>query len=188
MNPMPPSRFHASAGFHLMLLLLAVMIPGCLFVRVTDHRIRLNDDGSGEAMLRLVDIRSDGVTDSSITKDFEGLKTGLGEKGDPDFERDGRKITSKQMYVHGDTLIGEITYTFPNLFAIYGMHVTGSQLFVVVPEGREVLKTNGTVEPWVGKANRIVWDHDATRLMMQIRERDMPPTVSLAPLYSGRRH
>ena len=174
----------------LLLVALAIVcwsIPGCLIVRITDHRIRINDDGSGEALLRLVDIRSDAKVDSLVLRDYERLKIALGKEENVDFEHDGRKITRKNLYVSGDTLIGEIAYTFPSLTGVYGLHVSHDRLFIVVPEGREILRTNGKVEVLAGNSTRISWDSDAKRLMFQIREKDFPPGKSLAPYYAGRR-
>jgi len=53
----------------------------------------------------------------------------------------------------------------------------------VVNEGREIERTNGSVESWVKGAKRIVWPRNAKHLMYQITEKKIPPARSLAPLY-----
>ena len=185
---MSSSRISPTLRLLATLVIICWSIPGCLIVHITDHRIRINDDGSGEALLRLVDIRSDATVDSLVLRDYERLKTALGKGENVDFEHDGRKITSKNLYISGDTLIGEIAYTFPGLTGVYGLHVSHDKLFVVVPDGREILRTNGKVEVLPGNSTRISWDGDAKRLMFQIREKDFPPgSRSLAPYYAGRR-
>lgn len=99
----------------LILLAAGVLFQGCLLVRTTEHRIKLNDGGGGEAYMRLTDIRSDGVTDSARFHDFGVMMASAELEGIKDFERNGRKVTSKQFLMNGDTLSAEITYTFTEL-------------------------------------------------------------------------
>jgi hypothetical protein len=158
-------------------------MQGCLLVRTTEHRIRLNEGGGGEAYMRLGDIRSDGVTDSARVRDFGVMMASSEEEGIRDFERNGRKITSKRFLVNGDTLSAEITYTFTGLETLEGIKIKDDEVFVVVNEGREILRTNGKIKSWERGTQRIVWPLDAKRLMYTIRERSLPPSTSLAGLY-----
>ena len=159
------------------------LMQGCLLVRTTEHRIRIYDTGGGEAYMRLGDIRSDGVTDSARVRDFGVMMASSEEEGVKDFERNGRKITSKRFLVSGDTLSAEITYTFMQLETLEGIKIKDDEIFVVVNEGREIVRTNGKIQPWERGAQRIVWPLEAKRLMYIIRERSLPPSASLAGLY-----
>jgi hypothetical protein len=162
---------------------LAALLPACLLIRTTEHRIKLNKNGSGEAMMRLIDIRSDAPTDSMLARDYSVMMASIQKEGVTEFERGGRKVLSKQFYAGGDTLSAEINYTFPNLDQLEGLKVKGDEMFVVVYEGREIVRTNGKVRSWVRGSQRIVWPRDAKRLMYQIRETAPPKGKSLAPLY-----
>ncbi len=168
--------------------ILAVILSGCVVVRTTEHRIKLNEDGSGEGLLRLIDLRSDETDDSLVQRDFTQMMKTYDKYGIEEFEQNGRKITRKQFSVRGDTLILEISYVFPKLEAVEGLHVTKEGLFMAVGEGREIVRTNGKVEEVKPGVQRITWDSDAQRLMYVIREKTMPPGRSLAELYrkSGR--
>jgi hypothetical protein len=166
-----------------LVLVLALMLPACILIRTTEHRIKLNDNGSGEAMIRLIDIRSDGRTDSALARDYSIMMASLEKEGIAEFEKGGRKLLSKHFRTSGDTLIAEVTYKFQNLEQIEGMKVKKDELFIVVNEGREIDRTNGSVESWTHDTKRIVWPRDAKRLMYRISEKTIPPTVSLAPLY-----
>jgi hypothetical protein len=163
--------------------LLTFVLPGCILIRTTEHRIILKDDGRGEALLRLIDLRSDGATDSLVRRDFDLLMRGMEDNGVKEFERTGRKVTDKQFAVHGDTLIGEVSYTFDKPAAVEGLRQTSDGFYLVVGEGREVVRTNGKIETWKLGAQRITWDADARRLMYIIREKTLPPSKSLAGLY-----
>jgi len=162
---------------------LAVALPACLLIRTTEHRIKLNENGSGEAMMRLIDIRSDGKTDSALARDYSIMMASVQKEGGVEFEKGGRKVTSKQFSASGDTLSAEIVYSFPNLDEVEGLKVKKDELFVVVSDGREIVKTNGSVQSWTKNSHRIVWPRDAKRLMYQIREKMLPESASLAPLY-----
>jgi hypothetical protein len=134
-------------------------------------------------MMRLIDIRSDAPTDSMLARDYSVMMASIQKEGVTEFERGGRKVLSKQFYAGGDTLSAEINYTFPNLDQLEGLKVKGDEMFVVVYEGREIVRTNGKVRSWVRGSQRIVWPRDAKRLMYQIRETAPPKGKSLAPLY-----
>jgi hypothetical protein len=165
------------------LLAVALLLPGCLLVRVTEQRIRINESGGGEAVMRLTDIRSDGATDSSRTRDFGIMMASVEYDGAKDFERRGRKVTAKDFAVSGDTLSAEIAYTFPSLESVEGVKKDADGIYVVVPEGREIVRTNGNVQSWVRNSQRISWPKDARRLSYVIREHDGRAGTSLASYY-----
>ncbi len=160
-----------------------LLVPGCILIRTTEHRITINEDGSGDAVLRLIDLRSDETVDSLIQRDFRIMLSSYESEGQEKFERDGRRISEKRLYARADTLYAEISYSFASLMDIDGLHVTETELYVVVPDGREVVRTNGRVAPWRGEDRRIVWKRDSRRLLFQIREKNLPPSTSLARLY-----
>ena len=162
---------------------LAAFLPACLLIRTTEHRIKLNENGSGEASMRLVDIRSDAPTDSALARDYAVMMASIQKEGLTEFEQGGRKVLSKQFHAGGDTLTAEIIYTFPNLDQVEGLKVRKDELFVVVHDGREIVRTNGKVSSWTRGSQRIVWPRDAKRLMYQIREKALPKSTSLAPFY-----
>jgi hypothetical protein len=160
-----------------------LLLPGCILIRTTEHRITINEDGSGEAVLRLIDLRSDETVDSLVQRDFRIMLSSYEREGEENFERDGRTITGKKLYTRGDTLYAEVAYTFATLMSIEGLHVTEDELYVVIPADREVVRTNGRVASWVGDAHRIVWSRETRRILFQITEKTLPPSTSLARLY-----
>jgi hypothetical protein len=162
---------------------LAVVLSGCIVVRTTEHRIKLNEDGSGEGLLRLIDLRSDETTDSLVRRDFDQMLKSYDKYGIEEFERTGRKITGKQFIVHADTLTLEVSYVFQKADAVEGLHVTKDGLHMGVADSREIVKTNGKVETVKPGFQQITWDAGARKLMYIIREKTMPPGRSLADLY-----
>jgi hypothetical protein len=170
----------------LALLALALGLCGCLFVRETEHRIKLNDDGSGEAQLRLVDIRSDGATDSAVTSDLNDMMASFESDLEDEFARRGRTLEAKRLLVQGDTLNAELLYSFRKLTAIEGLMVTPDELAIIVGPEREIVRTNGTIRPWHQNSLKISWPRDAERMLYRIRERTVPPSVMLGSQYRTR--
>ncbi|MBP1653518.1 MAG: hypothetical protein H6Q28_74 [Bacteroidetes bacterium] len=164
----------------------SLMLGGCLLVRETEHRIKLNDDGGGEAWLRLVDIRSDGETDSAVTVDLEDMLASFERDVEREFELRGRTLVAKKFVLQGDTLSAELQYSFGKLAGIEGLLVNASELAIVVAEEREIVRTNGTVSPWHQNSQKISWPRDAQRLMYRVRERTVPSSVPLGPGYRQR--
>jgi hypothetical protein len=173
-----------SSAIPLLVLMLAVL-PGCLQVRMTEHRIKLNKDGSGEHMLRMIDIRSDGVTDSAVAHDYRVMISSFDAGVEKEFQAKARVMVDKKLYARGDTLFGELTYAFKEPAAVEGLRVREDELFVNIPQEREVLRTNGKIVTLDGGVQRIVWSRDASRLFYVIREKTLAPGRSLAPYYRG---
>lgn len=164
----------------------SMVLNGCLFVRETEHRIKLNNDGSGEAWVRLADIRSDGQSDSAVTADLEVMLVSSEGDVEKEFELRGRSLVSKKFVLQGDTLNAELHYTFRKLASVEGLLVTSTEMAIVVAQDREILKTNGTVIAWHQNSQKITWPRDTERLMYRVRERVVPPSVMLGPKYRQR--
>lgn len=160
-----------------------LVIPGCIVVGTSEHIITLKEDGSGEGIIHLIDIRSDARSDSLIHVDFDELMKAYGAERVGEFERYGRKITTKQLRLRGDTLMAEIIYTFNSLDAIDGVRATKDEIMLVFGQDREVLRTNGKTGRTEGGGTQITWNRDSKRLMYEVREKRLPPSISLAPLY-----
>ena len=168
----------------LLILVFTVSLgPGCILIRTTEHRITLNPDGTGEAVLRLIDLRSDETVDSLVYRDFTSMMSSFQQDAVRDFEQRGRTITAKRMFTRADTLIAEVAYTFTSLLAIDGLRVTEEELYVTVNENCEVVRTNGAVVAGEDGGQRITWKRNAPRLFFQIRERSFPPGTSLSRLF-----
>jgi hypothetical protein len=165
-------------------VLVLLLLPGGLVIRTTEHRVRLNKDGSGDAVVKLIDIRSDGVTDSAVVHDFEVMMASFEKSGVEDFEKAGRKVTEKVMYTRGDTLCAEISYAFQSLDAIEGLRITPEEMFVIVAVDREIVRTNGKISKMEENSRKIAWSREASWLAYMIRERHMPPSAPLGSLYN----
>ncbi len=165
------------------LFFVSLCVPGCLFVRTTEHIFTVREDGSGDGVIHLTDIRSDATTDSLVKRDFDDMMTAYGSKKVSEFERRGRTITAKRLRVQGDTLMAEITYAFLSPEAIDGLRINNDEVSLMFAPEREVVRTNGKVSKTDKQETRIVWPRDAKRFVYEVREKELPPSVSIAFLY-----
>ena len=165
------------------IFILLLGLPGCLLVRTSEHIITLNADGSGEGIIHLVDIRSDAHSDSLVRRDFDDLMTAYGAPHVAEFEQYGRKISARQLRVRGDTLMAEVTYLFRSPAAIEGLRVAKNEMSLIFGPDREVVRTNGKVHRTEDQGTSVTWDRDAKRLVYEVREKQLPPSTSLAFLY-----
>ena len=172
----------------LIAFLLLPVLPGCLLVRTSEHIITLRADGSGEGVIHLIDIRSDAKSDSLVRKDFDELMKAYGAEKVDEFEQLGRKITAKRLRVGGDTLMAEIVYTFNSLDAISGLRVTEDDMTLLFGSDREVRRTNGNKSRTEDGGTLVAWEREAERMMYEVREKQMPPSKSLAFLYRQYMH
>lgn len=174
----PRGRFQTVLLFTLM-----AGLQGCLLVRTTEHIITINDDRSGEGIIHLVDIRSDARSDSLVRRDFDDLMQLVNAKKVDEFERFGRTITTKKLRADGDTLEAEVTYIFTSLSSIDGLRVTRDGMTLVFSPEREIVRTNGKLGHNDEHETTITWDHDAKRLVYVVREKQLPFSASLVPLW-----
>jgi hypothetical protein len=165
--------------------LLLLGASGCLEVRTTEHRIRINDDGTGDHSLRLIDIRSDATSDSGAGNDYRDLVRSMKEELPKEFELKERRILDTKLYARGDTLVGEISYAVRELSRIEGLRITKDLFYVVVSPEREILRTNGKVVPGEKGSSRITWDLDARRIFYVLREREWGGGRMLGPWHRG---
>lgn len=164
-------------------VVLALLLNGCLLVRTTEHRMTLNGEGGGDALLRLVDIRSDADTDSGRALDYAELEDILADSTLRGFVTPGRAVTGRRLQLRGDTLIAEVTYRFDAAEAVEGLSLQRGGYTVTVASHRELVGTNGSVETLRDGSLRIAWPPDARTLQYTVSERAPDPGVSLAPWY-----
>ena len=162
-------------------LLFALLCSGCLLVRTTEHRVSLSENGGGEALLRLIDIRSDADTDSGRSLDYEELADILEDSTLRGFVTPDRRVTGKRAFLQGDTLFVEVTYAFDNPEAVEGLALHRGEFSVTVAAHRELVHTNGSVETLRDGSHRIIWKGDVRLLRYAVTESAADPGVSLAP-------
>lgn len=162
---------------------LLSVLPGCLVIRTTEHIVTINDDRTGEGVIHLIDIRSDASSDSLVRRDFDDLMNLYASKKFEEFEKYGRKVTGKQLRVRGDTLMAELTYSFRTMDGIEGLRISKDGMFLVFGPERVVTRTNGKIGHNDKQETTITWDIGAKRLVYEVSEKKLPPSISLAKLY-----
>lgn len=174
------ARFAGLAG----LLVVAILgFHGCITVSAVEHRIKVNPDGSGIAVIKFLDFRSDAVNDSAYTEDLNQLLDILGQERIEEFEKGGKKILKKELYLSRDSLSLRVEYEFRSLQSIDGIRVSADKIFFVVDESRRVVSTNGEIENQNGGGKRMVWKAGARYFSYLIEDAVSPQGRSLSQAY-----
>ncbi|HEY4644015.1 MAG TPA: hypothetical protein VIH68_04785 [Bacteroidota bacterium] len=161
----------------------ALGINGCILVSAVDHQIRVNGNGSGVAVITFLDLRSDGLDDSTYFDDMNVLLDLLGREEIEEFEKDGKEILKKEFLLSGDTLSLRVEYEFKNLQTIEGVRETNEEIFFVVNESRQIVRTNGNIKGDPSGGKRMVWQTGSRFLSYLVKDAIPPKGRSLAQAY-----
>jgi hypothetical protein len=164
-------------------LTLLLVLPGCLLVGRTEHRIEVLGDGSARVRVRYIDLRSDGETDSAAARDMDILLDSFTAAGRGEHLPSGMRLLGKRLILEGDTLVAEVELAAPNLGLVEGVALQEGRPTVVVPAGEQITWTNGAISRWRDGGLRIQWSGSATHLGFDVQPVALSATRSLAPLY-----
>lgn len=143
---------------------------GCVTVTAVQHLIRVNPDGSGIAVITFLDLRSDAVSDSAYAEDLNLLLDFLAQEKISEFEKDGKRILRKELYLDGDSLSLRVEYEFRDLHSIEGIRITDDEIFFVVDKSKRILRTNGKIKNDSGGGKRLVWKTGARQISYSIED------------------
>jgi len=172
-----------------LLLCLASVLSGCLTVAGKEYQIRLNDDYTGSATIRFIDIASepDDTVDAS-GDDFHHLISAYLNGSEIENQNQGWHHVRKRLYEENGVLSGEISFEFDSLAAVWLFRFDQeSPLMFYVGTDRsteEVLETNGVFNP--ESMPVVFWSHDSRELLLRTRIRsDNPNRQSLLNAYTA---
>jgi len=164
-------------------LMLLPVLPGCLLVGRTEHRVEVSADGSAVVRVRYIDLRSDGETDSAVARDMEIFLDSFAAAGHGERLPPGMRLLGKRLMLEGDTLVAEVELAAPNLGLVDGLSLQDGRPTVVVPAGEQITWTNGAISRWHDGGLRIQWSASAPHLAFDVQPVPLSATRSLAPLY-----
>ena len=168
-------------------LLLAVLVPGCILVGHTGHRIERLADGDVAVTLRYTDLRTDAQTDSAAAVDLDILLDSFSAAG----ATDTVQVLNKYLGLRGDTLVAEIRLRAPDLAAVnrfytHRLFLQDGRPTVLVPQNQLITWTNGTIRPGIDGGLQIQWSDSARILEFDLEPGHSLPARSLAPLFRER--
>jgi hypothetical protein len=171
--------------FAVFLLSAGLLLPGCIVIGTTELRVTFNEGGGATVTMVCSDIRSDAPTDAARLKDYGVMMASLNGDGLRELERrQDLTFIGKRFTTSGDSLNAEVQYFVHRAEDVEGLRITNDAITVVVSAEREIVRTNGTVGRVSPLEQKITWPADARELIYVIRERALPPSVSLATLFT----
>lgn len=123
------------------------------------YTINITKDTTGTGTVVVTDIRSDAAKGPDLETDKKNLFEYIYKS--PDFinqmEDEGKNLTYRNLYVHGDTLIGKAEFSFNSIFNIEKIKYEDGFYFLTLTLDDSVLTTNGQII-YSKDHKRILWD------------------------------
>lgn len=167
-------------------LLLLLAVPGCLLVGHTQYRAEILPDGAARVVVRYIDLRSDGETDSAVVRDLDILLDSFRTSGEGEHLPPGMLLVEKHLGLQGDTLVAEVLLEATDLADMEGFSRQNGLPTVIVPAGQQITWTNGAVSRWHEGGLRIQWSDTARSIEFDVQPTNSSGARTLAPLYRER--
>lgn len=146
-------------------LLTVVAFTGCLNVEKKEYWFKIKADGSGEGIIRYVNIVSSDEDDQDVSfKDYATLVTDYVDGTKFEDEHPGLKVAEKKLYEKDGVLCGEFKFTFPSLdsagfFWQKDCDCCPVLHFVKTDMGSEnVIETNGKLIEDIASSAFVAWE------------------------------
>lgn len=168
------------------LLFFVLQFTGCIVFNSVTYEVNINEDGTGIALVTIEDINTDATTqedlDADVSSIFDyGLK---GQEFVDEQEKDGKKITSRNLLVEKGKLNAIVRYEFSDPGAVEGMQFDDPYYYLTISPEDSIISTNGQVTK-TDQYQRIVWDKSIKTLKFKMYSEDTKQDglKSLAPYY-----
>jgi hypothetical protein len=141
---------------------------GCLLFHTMSYTINITNDTTGVGTVVVTDIRSDSKG-SALETDKKNLFDYVYKS--PDFinqmKDEGKNIIHRELYVHGDTLIGKAEFSFNSIYNIEKIKYEDGFYFLTLTLDDSVLNTNGQII-YSSDHKRILWDKNFKTLKFEM--------------------
>jgi hypothetical protein len=131
---------------------------GCLIFHTMSYTISITKDTTGTGTVVVTDIRSDAKS-LDLETDKKNLFEYVYKSSDfiKQMKDEGKIITHRELYVHGDTLIGKAEFSFNSIYNIEKIKYEDGFYFLTLTLDDSVLTTNGQII-YSNDHKRILWD------------------------------
>jgi hypothetical protein len=157
----------------LSVLFLILSFNGCLLFHKVAYDVILEEPGKGTATVIFYDIRSDARNNSEFSQDRENLFNFIlkGKEFLTGIKKEGKNITSRELFVVKDTLNGKAVFNFTDISAVEKINYEDGFFYLTLPLQDSVISTNGEII--VSKDyKRILWNGTERHLQFQIFSTD----------------
>jgi hypothetical protein len=142
------------------LLFFASVFYGCLIFNKMSYTINIDKDTTGTVTVLVSDIRSDASAGSNLETDKKNLFEYIYKS--PEFisqmKDEGKNITHRELFLHGDTLMGKADFSFGSIFSIEKIRYESGFYYLTLTLDDSVLTTNGQII-YSKDHKRILWDN-----------------------------
>ena len=151
------------------LFFFASLFYGCLIFHKMSYTINIDKDTTGTATVVVSDIRSDASAGPNLEADKKNLFEYIYKS--PDFinqmKDEGKTITGRELFLHGDTLMGKTNFSFGSIFSVEKIQYQDGFYFLTLTLDDSVLTTNGQII-YSKDLKRILWDKSFKTLKFEM--------------------
>lgn len=169
-------------------LITSLMLYGCLVGNKIVYEVNVNKAGKGTATIMYMDIRSNSTNDEELEEDENNLFDYMlkSEKFIQDMKKEGKEVTSRNLYIENEKLNGKATFKFNRLNDVENITYEDGFYFLTLNLADSVVSTNGIIIKSPGY-KRILWDSTYSTLKFEIftEPADNANLVELAPSYKA---
>jgi hypothetical protein len=153
----------------IILLFFVTVLNGCLIFHKMAYIITIDKDTTGTASVIVSDIRSDASVGPNLEADKKNLFEYIYKS--PDFinqmKDEGKTITHRELFLHGDTLMGKTDFSFRSIFSVEKIQYQDGFYYLTLTLDDSVLTTNGQII-YSKDHKRILWDNSFKTLKFEM--------------------
>lgn len=143
----------------IVIISLAFILNGCVLFNTVSYEITMRTETSGSALVIINDISTDAQNEEDEYVDINnvfdyGLKS---SQFISDMESEGKKITSRKLFLEGDKLNAILSYDFDDVRKVEGIQFDDPYYYLTLSAEDSVVSTNGQLFEY-DNYKRIVWD------------------------------
>lgn len=175
--------------YFVFLLAGIVLLGGCLTSEYKEYSFKINADGSGEGVIRFINIVSEDDEGENVSfDDFGELIDGYYNGTTFENENPHYVVTDKRLFEENGVLNGEVTFTFSNAdsigFILFPDCSCASVLYYLGSYSESFMQSNGKYLGFGRDLPVIVWEPGTSEYTFQTSVKDdMSDARSLLSLY-----
>lgn len=144
---------------NILVLLITFLMNGCVLFNSVSYEITMKTESSGSALVFIKDICTDAANEEEEMNDVNNVFDYAAKSSQfiTDQESEGKKITSRKLFVESNRLNGILSFDFDDINKVEGIQFEDPYYYLTLSPEDSVISTNGQLFEY-DHYKRIVWD------------------------------
>ncbi len=171
----------------LALFIITLTLNGCLLFNTVSYEITMKSDTAGSALVKINDICTTASDEEEENNDINYLFDYALKSSQfiSEMEAEGKKVTSRKLFVEGTRLNGLLSYDFDDISKVEGIQFDEPYYYLTLSPEDSVISTNGQLFEY-DDYKRIVWDKSirVMKFTMFSEDTDRPGLKRMSVYYN----